>query len=193
MFKLNLIIRIKTEMKKNSFYLVALVMIGFLATSCMQQSKEKSTDISQTNETTTEVLEYKDFGKDPFVFNIEDYTKQNETYRTALWTGEFMQLTVMNLQPGEDIGLEVHTDHDQFIRVEEGKGIVLMGDSEDDLSFQAKVEDDFAIMIPAGKWHNVINDSDKPLKLYSIYAPREHKYGTVHNTREAAMADEHDH
>ena len=138
-------------------------------------------------------LEFRDFGNDPFVFNIEDYTKENETYRTALWTGENMQLTLMNILPGEDIGLEVHDDHDQFIRVEEGEGMVMMGDTEDNLSFQERVEDDFAIMIPAGKWHNVINDSDKPLKLYSIYAPREHNHSTVHKTRAEALADEHDH
>lgn len=180
-------------MKKNSIYLVALVMISFLATSCIQQTNEKSTDTSKKSDTSNEIIEYKDFGNNPFVFNIEDYTKQNETYRTALWTGKNMQLTVMSLQPGEDIGLEMHMDHDQFIRVEEGKGIVKMGDSENDLSFVKEVEDDFAIMIPAGQWHNVINNSDETLKLYSIYAPREHKFGTVHNTKEDDMTDEHNH
>ncbi|HTN68294.1 MAG TPA: cupin domain-containing protein [Dysgonamonadaceae bacterium] len=180
-------------MKKNSIYLVALVMVGFLAVSCVQPDSEKPEEVPESSVTTTEILEYKDFGKNPFVFNIEDYTKQNDTYRTALWTGEYMQLTVMSIQPGGDIGLEVHMDHDQFIRVEEGEGIVMMGDSEDDLSFQEKVEHDFAVMIPAGKWHNVVNNSDKPLKLYSIYAPKEHEYETVHQTKEDAIADEHDH
>lgn len=171
-------------------YTIALGMLSFLAMSCGETDKAESTDLSESNEEKMEPLEYKDFGNDPFVFNIEDYTRQNETYRTALWTGEYMQLTVMNILPGEDIGLEVHNDHDQFIRVEEGEGIVLMGDTEDDLSFERKVEDDFAIMIPAGKWHNVVNNSDEPLKLYSIYAPREHPHGAVHKTREEGIAAE---
>ncbi|MEO7217993.1 MAG: cupin domain-containing protein [Gemmatimonadaceae bacterium] len=138
-------------------------------------------------------LEYRDFGNHPLVLNIEDYTKENNTFRTVLWTGEFMQLTVMSLLPGEDIGLEVHTDHDQFIRIEEGEGIVKMGDTRDSLTFQERVKDDFVVLIPAGKWHDVINDSDKPLKLYSIYAPKEHAFGTVHKTKADALADEHDH
>ena len=180
-------------MKSTSFLSIALLITGFLAVSCVQSEQEKPTVITEENVTNDIPLEYRDFGNNPFVFNIEDYTRQNDTYRTALWTGEYMQLTVMSILPGEDIGLEIHDDHDQFIRVEEGKGIVMMGDTEDNLTFKERVEDDFAIMIPAGKWHNVINDSDKPLKLYSIYAPREHKYETVHKTREEAMADEHDH
>ena len=180
-------------MKSTSILSIALLITGFLAVSCVQPDQEKPTNVAEEIVSNDTPLEYRDFGNDPFVFNIEDYTRQNDTYRTALWTGEYMQLTVMSISPGEDIGLEVHDDHDQFIRVEEGEGIVMMGDTEDDLTFQEKVEDDFAIMIPAGKWHNVINDSDKPLKLYSIYAPKEHKYETVHKTREEAMADEHDH
>lgn len=179
-------------MMKKFIQLSALAMVGLFMASCTQ-ADGKTTANRPLIETEPSTLEYRDFGNDPFVFNIEDYTKQNETYRTALWTGENMQLTVMSLLPGEDIGLEMHSEHDQFIRVEEGEGIVMMGDAEDDLSFQERVEDDFAIMIPAGKWHNVTNDSDKPLKLYSIYAPREHKPNTVHKTRAEALADEHDH
>ena len=179
-------------MKKRFYQLSLLAMAGLLMASCVQPDGKTAVETPLV-EAEAVALEYRDFGNDPFVFNIEDYTKQNNTYRTALWTGEFMQLTVMSLLPGEDIGLEVHSDHDQFIRVEEGEGIVKMGDAEDDLSFQKRVEDDFAIMIPAGKWHNVINDSDKPLKLYSIYAPKEHKYQTVHKTKAEALADEHDH
>ena len=171
---------------------MALALVGLFVASCgetAQQPKEEPTqpEVQPLN------LEFRDFGNDPFVFNIEDYTKENETYSTVIWTGEYMQLTVMNILPGEDIGLEIHTDHDQFIRVEEGEGLVLMGDAEDDLSFQERIEDDFAIMIPAGKWHNLVNDTDKPLKLYSIYAPREHDKHTVHKTRAEALADEHDH
>lgn len=179
-------------MRKGLIHFMALTFVGLFVASCVEttaQSKGEPTPV----EAKSLNLEFRDFGNAPFVFNIEDYTKENETYRTVLWTGEYMQLTVMNILPGEDIGLEVHDDHDQFIRVEEGEGIVLMGDAEDNLTFQERVEDDFAIMIPAGKWHNVVNDSDKPLKLYSIYAPREHNHSTVHKTRAEALADEHDH
>jgi mannose-6-phosphate isomerase-like protein (cupin superfamily) len=127
------------------------------------------------------------------VIDIEQYTLQNETFRTAVWTGSLMQMTVMTLQPGEDIGLELHTTIDQFLRVEQGSGIMMMGDTEENLDFQERVEDDFAIFIPAGKWHNLLNDSDEPLKLYSIYAPVEHPHGTVHETREEGIEHDHDH
>ena len=82
-----------------------------------------------------------------------------------------MQMTVMSIPAGGDIGLEMHPDIDQFLRVEAGTGIMMMGDTEDNLDFEARVEHDFAIFIPAGKWHNLMNDSDEPLKVYSIYAP----------------------
>lgn len=179
-------------MKKRFIQLSALAIVAVFMASCVQAA-ERTTAETPSAEVKPLNLEFRDFGNAPFVFNIEDYTKENETYRTVLWTGQNMQLTVMSLLPGEDIGLEMHSEHDQFIRVEEGEGIVMMGDTEDDLSFQERVEDDFAIMIPAGKWHNVINNSDKPMKVYSIYAPREHKPNTVHKTRAEAMADEHDH
>ena len=132
----------------------------------------------------------KDYGPEPFVINIEEATKQNETFRTALWTGDNLQVTLMSIKVDDDIGLEVHPTGDQFIRIEEGQGLVKMGDSKDKLDFIEKVYDDYAIMIPAGKWHNVINTGDKPLKLYAIYAPPEHPRGTVHKTKEDAEADE---
>ncbi len=179
-------------MRKKIIYFTATAIALLFMASCVQPVDKDTVETPPVGTKSLD-LEYRDFGNDPFVFNIEDYTKDNETYRTVLWTGENMQLTVMSLLPGEDIGLEMHSEHDQFIRVEEGEGIVQMGDAEDDLSLQERVEDDFAIMIPAGKWHNVVNDSDKPLKLYSIYAPREHKPNTVHKTKEEALADEHDH
>ncbi|MCY6371222.1 cupin domain-containing protein [Clostridium ganghwense] len=132
----------------------------------------------------------KDYGPEPFVVNIEKATKRNNTYRTALWTGDDLQVTLMSIKPGEDIGLEVHPKGDQFIRIEEGQGLVKMGDSKDKLDYQRKVYDDYAIMIPAGKWHNVINTGDKPLKLYAIYGPPEHPRGTVHETKADAEAAE---
>ncbi|NLP45838.1 MAG: cupin domain-containing protein, partial [Epulopiscium sp.] len=96
------------------------------------------------------------------------------------------QLTLMSIHVGDDIGLEIHPDHDQFIRIEEGQGIVKMGNKKDQLNFQRRVYDDYAIFIPAGTWHNLINTGYKPLKLYSIYAPPEHPHGTIHVTKEDA-------
>lgn len=135
-------------------------------------------------------LELRDYGSKPFVVNIEEATKLNNTYRTALWTGKNLQVTVMSIRVGDDIGLEVHPETDQFIRIEEGQGLVQMGDRKDKLDFVAEAYEDFAIMVPAGKWHNVTNTGHKPLKVYVIYAPPEHPYGTVHETKEVAMASE---
>ena len=131
-------------------------------------------------------------GPAPFVTNIEQATLANENYRTTLWTGKQMQLTLMTIQPGHDIGLEVHDDHDQFLRIEEGEATVYMGSSEDSLETQ-KASDDDAVFVPAGTWHNLVNSGDSPLKLYSIYAPAEHAHGTVHVTKEDADNDPHEH
>lgn len=124
-----------------------------------------------------------DNGKQPYVVNVEELTLSNDNFRTTAWTGQYMQMTVISIQPGDDIGAEVHEDHDQFLRIEQGKAKVLMGDSQDDISFEATAEDDYAIFVPAGKWHNIVNTGDEPLKLYSIYAPVEHPFGTVHKTK----------
>ncbi|WP_172370438.1 cupin domain-containing protein [Sporosarcina jiandibaonis] len=132
----------------------------------------------------------KDYGAGPFVININQATQQNNTFRTALWTGEYLQVTLMSIDVGEDIGLEMHADVDQFLRVEQGQGIVQMGKSKDNLSFVRNIYDDSAIVLPAGTWHNVINTGNVPLKLYSIYAPPNHPFGTVHVTKEDAMAAE---
>lgn len=129
---------------------------------------------------------FQDYGPEPFVVNIEEATTQNNYFRIALWTGCYLQLTLMSIRVGGDIGLEMHPDVDQFIRIEEGQGIVQMGDRKDKLDFQRNVYDDYAIFIPAGKWHNLINTGCRPLKLYSIYAPPEHPYGTIHKTKEDA-------
>lgn len=132
----------------------------------------------------------RDYGKRPFVVDIDEATKQNRTFRMALWTGDHLQVTLMSINVGEEIGLEIHPNLDQFLRIEEGKGIVQMGDRRDRLDFRARVSDDFAIMVPAGKWHNITNTGNEPLKLYSIYAPPEHPFGTVHRTKAEAMAAE---
>lgn len=128
-------------------------------------------------------IELRDYGSQPLVINIEQATKQNETFRTALWTGKHFQVTVMSIPVGDDIGLEVHPNEDQFIRIEEGHGLVQMGDRPDRLDFQRPAQADDAIMVPAGKWHNLINTGSTPLKVYVIYAPPEHPFGTVHPTK----------
>ncbi len=138
--------------------------------------------------------ELKDHGPDPFTVNIVEATTQNDYFRTALWTGKHLQLTLMSIGVGEDIGLEIHPELDQFIRIEEGQGIVRMGDSRNRLDYQRMVTDDYVFIIPAGKWHNLINTGNTPIKLYSIYAPPQHPHGTVHKTKaEAVAAEEHHH
>ena len=131
-----------------------------------------------------------DYGPEPFVVNIAQATTENKAFRTALWTGDHLQLTLMSIPVGGEIGVEMHPDVDQFIRIEEGQALVKIGDSEDNLMWQRKVGDDYAIFIPAGTWHNIINLGGCPLKLYSIYAPPQHPRGTVQLTKEDAEAEE---
>ncbi|HHX52704.1 MAG TPA: cupin domain-containing protein [Erysipelothrix sp.] len=138
-------------------------------------------------------FDFTDRGKKPVVENIDSWTQDNNNYRTTVWTGEKMQLTLMSIQPGDDIGLEVHHGIDQFLRIESGKGLCQMGPSEDNLDFEVEVEDDFAIMVPADMWHNVINIGDEPLKLYALYAGPDHLPGTVHVTHEDAINDPNEH
>lgn len=134
-----------------------------------------------------------DNGPNPYVVDIESLTLENENYRTTIWTGNNLQSTLMAIQPGHDIGLEVHHDIDQFLRVEQGQATVYMGPTGEDLNtWQAS--DGSAIFVPAGSWHNLVNTGEDVLKLYSIYAPVQHPYGTVHVTKEeadAAEAEEH--
>lgn len=138
-------------------------------------------------------LELTDEGPQPFVTDIESDTLTNGNYRTTRWTGSNLQMTLMSIEPGHDIGLEVHEDGDQFLRVEAGRARVQMGPTEDDLSFDREVGADWAILVPAGMWHNVTNVGDDPLKVYAIYGPPEHEHGTVHATKADADADEHHH
>lgn len=137
-------------------------------------------------------MDITDHGPKPFVTNIEKTTLTNENYRSTLWTGKNLQVTVMAIQPGHDIGLEVHDDHDQFLRIEQGSATVYMGPNEDQLT-QQDARDDDAVFVPAGTWHNLVNTGDEVLKVYSVYAPAEHPHGTVHITKEDADADEHEH
>jgi mannose-6-phosphate isomerase-like protein (cupin superfamily) len=137
-----------------------------------------------------DAINLKDYGSEPFVVNINEAAKQNNNYRNALWTGKHLQTTLMSIDVGGDIGLEMHPDVDQFIRIEQGQGLVQMGSSKDKLDFQRKVYDEFAIFIPAGTWHNLTNTGYRPIKLYSIYAPPNHPHGVVQETKAIAMAAE---
>ena len=126
-----------------------------------------------------------------WVGDIERETVENTTFRTAVFTGEHTQLTVMRLAPGEDIGREAHTDRDQFLLIEQGEGRVELGRTEETVDETHDVSADWAIIIPAGVWHNLVNTGSDELKLYSLYAPPEHRHGTVHATR--AESEHHEH
>ena len=123
-----------------------------------------------------------------YVSNIEKETVENENFRKVLYTAKHSQLVVMSLKPGEEIGEEVH-HLDQFLRIEEGEnGVAILDGAEH------SVGKDFAIVVPAGTRHNVVNKStDKPMKLYTVYSPPEHKDGVVHQTKNDAMMDKDDH
>ncbi len=121
-----------------------------------------------------------------FVHDIEELTEKNEDFRRVLYTGKHLQLVLMALRPGEEIGEEVHADHDQFFRVEKGKGEVWI-DGE-----RTKIKSDDAIIVPAGAKHNVINTGEKSLHLYTIYGPPDHKDGVVRKTKaDAEVNEEH--
>lgn len=119
----------------------------------------------------------------PYINNLEKDTVENENFRKVLNTTEKSQLVVMSLLPGEDIGEEVH-DVDQFIRLEAGKGKAVLNGVEHE------IEDDFAIVVPAGAMHNIINTGETRMKLYTVYTPPEHKDGTIHKTKAEAEAEE---
>uniref|UniRef100_UPI002ED4C3BD cupin domain-containing protein n=1 Tax=Caproiciproducens faecalis TaxID=2820301 RepID=UPI002ED4C3BD len=143
--------------------------------------------VGSTNSDATALIDY---GPEPFVINIDQATLQNNYFRRALWTGTHLQLTLMSINVGGEIGLEIHPNVDQFLRIEQGQGLVKMGNRRDDLDFQKRVSEGYAIIIPAGTWHNLINTGRVPIKLYSIYAPPQHPKGTIHRTRAEAMASE---
>ena len=134
-----------------------------------------------------------DFGPRPFIIDINKATINNDTFRTVFWTGNNLQLTLMSIPVGGDIGLEMHPHVDQFLRIEEGQGLSQMGNTRENLYISQPVYDDFAIFIPAGTWHNVINTGKTPLKLYSIYAPPNHPWGTIHQNKAIAEMAEGGH
>ncbi|HET9384471.1 MAG TPA: cupin domain-containing protein [Gemmatimonadales bacterium] len=120
-----------------------------------------------------------------FIGNIEDRTELNQDFRRVLFTGAQMQLVLMAVRPGDELGEEVHPDTDQFFRIEEGKGEIWIEGE------RTPVEEDMAIVVPAGARHNLKNTGHKALKLYTLYAPPQHPDGTVHRTKLDAEAAEH--
>lgn len=134
--------------------------------------------------------EIKDYGPEPFVFNIKHATNKNSNFRTTLWTGKELQLTLMSIPVRSDIGLEMHEDVDQFLCIESGHAKVYMGSRQNTLREVANVSENYAIIIPAGTWHNIVNVGSCPLKLFSLYAPPQHPAGTIHQTKQDS---EHDH
>lgn len=126
-----------------------------------------------------------------WVGDIEEATLANTDFRRVLYTGGQAQLTVMRLAPGEEIGLEMHDHLDQFIRVESGRARLTLGRSADQVDEEHDLADDWAVVVPGGVWHNVVNTGAGDLKLYSVYSPPEHPEATVHPTKADADAAEH--
>jgi mannose-6-phosphate isomerase-like protein (cupin superfamily) len=165
--------------------IVCLAALALVFGACGFQKKDASATQAAGSADSIAVT-LKDYGAEPTVLNIEAYTEANENFRTVLWTGSKLQVTLMTIPVGGDVGLELHPNIDQFLRIESGQGRVLMGDAMDKLSYTQTATADHAVFVPAGKWHNLVNTGSTPLKLYSIYAPVEHPHGTVHKTQEEA-------
>ena len=137
-------------------------------------------------------MEVKDIGPQPQAFDLEHATLDNKAYRSVAWSGRYLQVTLMSIPVGGDIGLEMHHETDQFLRLDGGRGRVQMGPSRDKLSFDREVSDGWCVLVPAGTWHNVTNIGDEPMQLYAVYAPAHHQPGKVHATEEEADADQDD-
>lgn len=127
-----------------------------------------------------------DCGSDPYVTNVEQMALENENFRTAIWTGENMQMTLMCIPLCGEVGLEIHEDTDQFLRVEQGCAIVKMGECKCRQDFRQHIHKGDVVFVPAGTWHNIINIGRGTLKLSAIYAPPNHPWGTLEQTKEEA-------
>ncbi len=134
----------------------------------------------------------KDAGPQPHSFNIENATQENRNYRAVAWSGRYLQVTLMSIPVGGDIGLEMHAETDQFLRLEAGKGRVQMGPSKDQLTLVTTVSDGWCALVPAGTWHNITNIGTDPMQVYAIYAPAHHKPGKIQATATIAAADSDD-
>lgn len=133
-----------------------------------------------------------DFGSCPYVSNISNHAMQNLNFRTAIWTGNHLQMTLMSIPPCGEIGQEMHPDTDQLLRIEQGIALVKMGKIKNQWNFQQSVSKGDAIFVPAGTWHNVINMGKNHLKVSSVYAPPNHPWGIVHHTKADAEREEYD-
>lgn len=138
-----------------------------------------------------EDFELKDYGPEPVSFNLEKAAKQNDNYRTTLWTGDHFQVTLMAIPPhGGDIGMEIHHGNDQFIYLVDGVGHVQMGKSKDNLTVDRKIHSGEAVIIPDNTWHNVVNVGNDVMKCYSIYSPVKHAHGVQETTKDDAILQE---
>ncbi len=135
-------------------------------------------------------MEITDNGPRPNVFDLEAATVGNTNYRTVAWTGVYLQVTLMSIPPGSSIGLEVHPETDQFIRLDAGSGRAMMGPSRENLDFQRDVTDGWSVQVPAGTWHDIVNTGEDDLRLYVVYAPVHHAPGIVQATSADAERDE---
>jgi len=131
----------------------------------------------------------KDIGPEPQSFDMERATKGNTDYRSVAWSGRYLQVTLMSIPVGGAIGLEVHPETDQFLRLDAGSGRVQMGAEKDKLTFEKDVSDGWCILVPAGTWHNITNTGSTPMQIYAIYAPAHHTPGKVQATASVAAAD----
>jgi mannose-6-phosphate isomerase-like protein (cupin superfamily) len=120
-----------------------------------------------------------DHGPNPYVVNVEQAASENQNFRAAIWTGNYLQMTLMSIPKGGEIGLENHPDTDQFIRVERGSAVVKMGKCKERTDFQKRMCCGDGVFVPAGTWHNIMNTGRMELKVSSIYAPPHHPRGTL--------------
>ena len=132
-----------------------------------------------------------DKGPDPYVTNVEQLAVRNPNFRTAIWTGEHLQMTLMCIPPCGEIGLENHPETDQLIRIEQGMALVQMGKCRNQMDFQKNVSRGDAVFVPAGTWHNMSNTGRTVLRVSSVYAPPNHRRGTVHRTKAEAEREEY--
>ena len=132
-----------------------------------------------------------DKGPNPYSTNVEHMAMRNPNFRTAIWTGCHLQMTLMSIPICGEIGLEIHPDTDQIIRIEQGTAMVRMGKDKNQMDYQKNICQGDAVFIPAGTWHNMINMGRTPLKVSSIYAPPNHPRGTIHRTKADAEREEY--
>lgn len=133
-----------------------------------------------------------DKGRTPFVTNIEKETLSNDNYRAVRWTGNHLQLAFMSISVGSDIGLEIHEETDQFIRIESGEGIAILLPRGHTDTLVIPVEENDVVLVPAGTWHNIINKGDAEMKIYTLYGPPHHPVGEVDETKPEEHESEED-